>query len=107
MPRSRTERGPVLTMASNNAEDVVHVRFYPQKWVDSPGEAHHRDKRQLIPAQEHEPITYAVPRADATDASDSVVPDESYEANRLQAHPAAPAWVADWDGPYYVRTDAR
>lgn len=74
--------------------------------MDSPDEAHHRDRRQSIPAREREPATYAVPEADATD--DGVVfPGGSYEANRLQAYPAAPTWVDEWDGPYRVTTGQR
>jgi len=80
----------------------VAVTFHPQEWVDSPGEPHDWDRRQLIPARERDSVTYRVPRADATDGEGTPYPDESYEANLLADHPAAPEWVRDWDGPYYV-----
>jgi hypothetical protein len=94
-------------MSGGKVKSEVRVVFHPQEWVDSPGEAHHRDKKQLIPSRERDPVTYTVPKADATDDAGTVFADESYEANLLQAHSAAPAWVNDWDGPYYVRTEER
>lgn len=41
---------------------------------------------------------------DGTDEEGTPFPDKSYEANQLQSHPAAPEWVRNWEGPYYVRT---
>jgi hypothetical protein len=81
---------------------TVTVTFHPQEWVDSPGESHDWDRRQLIPARERDPVSFRVPRADATDDGDEPYPDESYEANLLADHPSAPEWICDWDGPYYV-----
>lgn len=92
-------------MSGTDAEATVSVTFHPQEWVDSPGEAYEWDRKQLIPARGRDPVTYAVPRDEATDDAGNVFPDESYEANLLQAHPSAPTWVNDWDGPYLVRTD--
>lgn len=91
-------------MPETETDAEVLVRFHPQKWVDAPGQAHEWGRRQLISAEERDPATFAVPREDATDAAGAVYPDESYEANRLQDHPAAPDWVNDWGGPYLVRT---
>ncbi len=84
----------------------VAVTFHPQTWTDSSGASHDWDRKQLIPAEERDPVTYVVPLEDGTDEDDTVYPDESYEANQLQAHPAAPDWVREWDGPYYVTTEA-
>jgi hypothetical protein len=89
---------------SDSDAGEVSVTFHPQEWVDSPGEAHDWDRRQLVPADDRDPVTFTVPRADATDAAGEVFADKSYEANMLQSHAAAPDWVNDWDGPYYVRT---
>jgi len=86
-------------------EGTFAITFHPQEWVDSPGESHDWDRRQLIPAHEHDSVTYHVPRADATDDAGTPYPDESYEANQLTDHPAAPEWVCDWDGPYYVTVE--
>lgn len=47
---------------------------------------------------------YIVARVDGTDEDGTVFPDKSYEANQLQSHDAAPEWVRDWEGPYYIRT---
>jgi hypothetical protein len=91
-------------MPETDANRDVLVRFQPQEWVDSPGQAHEWGRKQLIPAEDREPVSFAVPRAGATGPDGTVYPDESYEANRLQSHPAAPEWVTDWDGPYLVRT---
>lgn len=96
---SGREEGPPAT-------ETIAVTFHPQEWVDSPGEAHDWDKRQLVPARERDPVTYEVPREDATDGDGRPVPDESYRANMLQDHPVAPEWVADWDGPYYVTVNS-
>jgi hypothetical protein len=93
-----------VTMSDSNPDTGVSVTFYPQKWVDSPGKAHDWDRKQLNPAGDRDSVTFTVPREDATDDDGNVVEDESYEANLLKAHPAAPDWVNDWDGPYYVRT---
>ncbi|MFB6072151.1 MAG: hypothetical protein ABEJ88_04195 [Halobacterium sp.] len=81
--------------------DGVAVTFHPQEWVDSPGESHDWDRRQLTDA-DRDPVTFVVPRADATDGAGRRYDDESYEANLLAGHDAAPEWVRDWDGPYYV-----
>jgi hypothetical protein len=91
-------------MSDSTPDDEVSVTFHPQEWVDSPGEAHDWDRKQLTPASDREPVTFTVPREDATDDDGDVFKDESYEANLLQAHAAAPDWVNDWDGPYYIRT---
>lgn len=85
--------------------DAISVTFHPQEWVDSPGKSHESDRRRLAPADDREPVSFAVPREDATDASGVPLEDESYEANRLQSHDAAPDWVADWDGPYRITVD--
>ncbi|WP_353633224.1 hypothetical protein ABSL23_00420 (plasmid) [Halobacterium sp. NMX12-1] len=81
---------------------TVAVTFHPQEWVDSPGEDHDWDRRQLIPARERDAVTFRVPRTDATDDAGNPYPDESYEANLLADHSSAPEWVHQWDGPYYV-----
>lgn len=94
-------------MSRTETDADVEVTFRPQEWTDSPGKAHHWGRKQLIPAPDRDPVTFTVPRADATDDDGTVVADESYEANLLQAHSAAPAWVNDWDGPYEVLTDRR
>ncbi|GAB7012327.1 hypothetical protein [Halolamina salina] len=92
-------------MAEPSTDAEVSVTFYPQEWVDSPGEAHDWDKKRLVPAPDSDPVSFTVPREDATDDTGAVFADESYEANLLQSHPSAPDWVRNWDGPYYVRTD--
>jgi hypothetical protein len=89
--------------ADGDASGTVAVTFHPQEWVDSPGEAHDWDRRQLADAPDRDPVTFFVPRAAATDAAGDLYPDESYEANLLADHGNAPTWVRDWDGPYYVR----
>lgn len=89
-----------------DAESAAHVAvtFHPQEWVDTAGEAHEWDRKQLVSAEDREPVTFSVPREDATDASGAVFEDESYGATLLQDHQNAPEWVSDWDGPYLVRT---
>lgn len=94
-------------MSEGIAESKVSVLFHPQEWVDSSGETHHRNKKQLIPADDRDLVTYTVPKADATDDAGIIFVDESYEANLLQAHSVAPAWVNDWGGPYCIRTEER
>lgn len=84
----------------------VAVTFHPQTWTDSSGASHDWDRKQLIPAEECDPVTYVVPLEDGTDEDGAVYPDEPYDANQLQSHPAAPDWVLEWDGPYYVTTAA-
>lgn len=91
-------------MSELETESDACVTFHPQEWVDSPGEAHDWDRKQLIPARDRDPVTYTVSRADATDDDGTLFADESYEANLLQSHTAAPAWVNNWDGPYYIQT---
>jgi hypothetical protein len=90
------------TDEANPDGETVTVTFHPQEWVDSPGESHDWDRRQLIPARDRDVATYRVPRPEATDDSGNPYPEESYQANQLADHPKAPEWVADWDGPYYV-----
>lgn len=74
--------------------------------TDSSGASHDWDRKQLIPAEGRDPVTYVVPLEDGTDEDGAVYPDDSYEANQLQAHLAAPDWVREWDGPYYVTMES-
>ncbi|WP_276259038.1 hypothetical protein [Haloglomus litoreum] len=83
----------------------IQVTFHPQEWVDSGGKAHERGRKQLIPTDDRDPVSFTVPWADGTDPSGQPFENESYEANRLRDHPAAPEWVTDWDGPYFVTLD--
>lgn len=85
--------------------EAVAVTFHPQSWVDLHGQSHDWDRRQLVPAEDRDSVTFTVPLADATDDDGTVFADESYRANLLRDHPAAPSWVTDWDGPYYVTTE--
>jgi len=82
----------------------IAVTFNPQKWVDAPDHLDNGAEKQLIPAENRDPVTFVVAREDGTDKEGVVFPDKSYEANQLQSHSAAPEWVRDWEGPYYVRT---
>lgn len=91
-----------MTEAEKSSNPDVVVTFHPQEWVDSPGKSHESGRKQLIPADDRQPVSFVVQRADGTDADGNPCPDESYEANQLQDHPAAPDWVTDWDGPYFV-----
>lgn len=86
-------------------KNIVHVTFHPQEWVDSPGKSHERGRKQLAPAANRDPVTFAVPREDATHGDGRRYPDESYEANQLAIHTDAPDWVNNWDGPYFVTLD--
>jgi len=91
-------------MTASERDADVRVTFHPQEWVDSPGQSHDWGRKQLIPAEDRETVTFVVPHEDGTDPDGAVLPDKSYEANQLQTHPAAPEWVTDWDGPYFVTT---
>ncbi len=93
-------------MSEAEPEARIQVTFHPQEWVDSAGQAHEWGRKQLIPAEDREAAGFTVPRADGTDPSGAVLEDESYEANRLRDHSEAPAWVNDWDGPYFVTVDS-
>lgn len=92
-------------MSEADPETRIEVTFHPQEWVDSPGKSHEWGRKQLVPADDREPVSFTVPRADGTDSSGRVFENESYEANRLRDHSAAPDWVNEWDGPYFVTTD--
>lgn len=87
-----------------DANSEIAVTFNPQEWVDAPYHLDDGADKQLIPAEDRDPVTFTVDREDGTDEEGAAFPDESYEANQLQSHPAAPEWVRNWDGPYYVRT---
>jgi hypothetical protein len=82
----------------------IAVTFNPQEWVDGPYHLDDGADKQLNPAENRDPVTFVVSWEDGTDEEGTVFPDESYEANQLRSHPAAPDWVQDWEGPYYVRT---
>jgi len=43
-----------------HTESKVAVTFHPQEWTDSSGQAHDWDRKQLIPAEEREPVTFIV-----------------------------------------------
>jgi hypothetical protein len=89
-------------MTKEDGTTGIEVTFHPQVWVDSAGNDHDWGRKQLVPADERDAVTFVVSQADGTDDSGNVYPDESYEANQLQQHDAAPDWVNNWDGPYYV-----
>lgn len=89
---------------TTTATDIA-VTFTPEEWVDAPGHLDDGAAKQLVPAADRDPVTFVVAWEDGTDDEGTVFPDKSYEANQLRSHPAAPAWVHDWEGPYYVRTE--
>lgn len=91
----------------HQAEGPIAITFHPQAWVDTSAKAHESDRKQLIPAEEREPVTFTIPWEDGTDPDGAVFEDESYEANQLRDHPAAPDWVNEWEGPYFVTTEAQ
>lgn len=93
-------------MSTNIADgrSAVAVTFTPEEWADAPGHLDDGAKKQLIPAEDRDPVTFVVAREDGTDEEGAVFPDKSYEANQLRSHPTAPEWVQNWEGPYYVRT---
>lgn len=93
-------------MSELDSESRVDVTFHPQRWADSAGKAHDSGRKQLVPADDREPVGFTVPRDDGTDSSGNVFEDESYEANLLQNHSEAPEWVTDWDGPYFILMDS-
>lgn len=82
----------------------IAVAFNPQTWVDAPYHLDDGADKQLSPAENRDSVTFVVAWEDGTDEDGTVFPDESYEANQLQSHPAAPEWVQNWEGPYYIRT---
>lgn len=92
-------------MSEVESESRIEVTFHAQEWVDSAGKDHEWGRKQLIPAEDREPVSFSIPWDDGTDPSGNVFEDESYEANRLQNHSAAPEWVTDWDGAYFVTLD--
>lgn len=90
-------------MSDNNSQIVV--TFNPQEWADGPYHLDDGADKQLTPAENRYSVTFEVPWEDGTDEEGTVFPDESYDANQLQSHSAAPEWVQNWDGPYYVQTE--
>lgn len=91
-------------MTESDLNPEIIVTFHPQQWVDSPGKSHESGRKQLISAENRDPASFPVSNEDGTDADGAVLPNKSYEATQLQAHPSAPEWVNDWDGPYFVTT---
>jgi len=89
-------------MSTNQSEPRLAVTFHPQAWVDTSAKAHESGRKQLVPADGRDPVTFTIPWEDGTDPAGDVFEDESYEANQLRDHAAAPDWVTDWDGPYFV-----
>jgi len=73
-----------------NTKSEIAVTFNPQEWVDGPYHLDDGADKQLTPAENREPVTFEIPWEDGTDEEGTVFPDESYEANQLQSHPAAP-----------------
>lgn len=91
-------------MSTTNTKSGIAVTFNPEEWVDAPFHLDDGADKQLVPAEDREPVTFVVDWDDGTDEEGAVFPDKSYEANQLRSHPAAPAWVNNWEGPYYVLT---
>jgi hypothetical protein len=91
----------------NGAKGPLMITFHPQEWVDTSAKSHESGRKQLIPAEERDPVTFTIPWEDGTDSDGTVFENDSYEANLLRDHPAAPAWVNDWEGPYFVTTEAQ
>jgi hypothetical protein len=95
--------GSIPIMPTTNPE--IAVTFTPQEWAEEPSHLDAGANRQLVPAEDRDPVTFVVSWEGGTDEEGAVLPDKSYEANQLQTHPSAPEWVRDWEGPYYVRTE--
>lgn len=96
----------IPSMPETDSAAKIEVTVHPQEWVDTAGKAHERGRKQLVPAEERDPVRFTIPRSDGTDSTGQVYADESYEANRLRDHPEAPEWVTDWDGPYFVTLES-
>lgn len=93
-----------MTANTTTERSGVAVTFNPERWVDAPGHLDDGAAKQLIPAEDRDPATFVVAWDDGTDEEGTVFPDKSYEANQLRSHTAAPEWVRNWEGPYYVLT---
>jgi hypothetical protein len=91
-------------MSDEDTGPRVIVTFHPQEWVDTSAKPHESGGKQLVPAEQREPLSFTVPWTDGTDDTGAVLEDESYEANQLRDHPNAPDWVNDWEGPYFITT---
>lgn len=77
-------------MSRTESEPDIAVPFHPHAWVDTSAKPHESGRKQLVPADDRDPVTVTIPREDGTRSDGTVFEDESYEANQLRDHPAAP-----------------
>lgn len=93
-------------MSTSESEPRLDVTFHPQAWVDTSAKPHESGRNQLVPADERDPVTFTIPREDGAHPDGTVFDDESYEANQLRDHAAAPDWVNEWEGRYLVTLES-
>lgn len=68
------------------------AHFTPQAWVND----------YAIDVDLEGPDTFDVTDEINTD-HDGIIPDDDYDLDDLHLAKAAPAWVREWSGPFYVR----
>jgi hypothetical protein len=78
-----------------DVEDRVRVRFVAQLWVDD----------EAVEVEPLGPATFEIPAVAAKGADGRLVAAGSLERDALKDHPAAPAWIRDWAGPFAVLLD--
>lgn len=72
------------------------IKFHPQKWVnDYAVAADPRGETEWQPSPEH--IRYMTQTH-----GEQAFKADSYESDEWRYDPAAPQWVKDWDGPFYL-----
>jgi hypothetical protein len=81
-----------VEISDAQAADVlmVELRFHPQAWQND----------NAIDADAEGDTDWSIPLSDIENGV--LCDDDSYETDDLRNHSAAPQWVKDWSGPFWV-----
>lgn len=93
-------RWAALSISASSSAPVIRARFQPQAWVLGVS-------MEVDPEGETE---FAVPLSSGLflpDPQGDFPEDDGYGTDDLRTHEAAPAWVREWTGPFYVEVTNR
>lgn len=76
----------------------IALRFHPQAWQND----------YAIEVDPEGETEFQVPLSDIDLGGNSELPrDDQYETDDLRHHSAAPKWIKDWSGPFYIEITNR
>jgi hypothetical protein len=84
-----------MTELTRTRTEALRATFHPQAWQNN----------YAIPVDPKGPTSWLVTAEYAATLPDGWEEPDQYESDALRYDPAAPTWVAGWDGPFWVEVE--